>query len=75
MCVVLFVFFFLSKVTRCQYHWFEFLFTIFAFFVYFLVFIRAIRYFGLHAATLILISGFVGPPVLICVDITVLRLL
>lgn len=47
----------------------------FAFFVYFLVFIRAIRYFGLHAATLILISGFVGPPVLICVDITVLRLL
>ena len=46
-----------------------------AFFVYFLVFIRAIRYFGLRAATLILISGFVGPPVLICVDITVLRLL
>ena len=40
----------------------------FAFFVYFLVFIRAIRYFGLHAATLILISGFVGSPVLICVD-------
>ena len=45
------------------------------FFVNFLVFIRAIRYFGLHAATLILISGFVGSPVLICVDITVLRLL
>ena len=40
-----------------------------------LVFIRAIRYFGLHAATLILISGFVGFPVLICVDIIVLCLL
>ena len=41
----------------------------------FLVFIRVIRYFGLHAATLILIFGFVGSPVLICVDITVLHLL
>ena len=41
----------------------------------FLVFNRAIRYFGLHAATLILISGFVGSPVLICVDIIVLCLL
>ena len=65
MCVVLFVVF-LSRVTRRQYYWFEFLFTFFAFFVYFLVFIRAIRYFGLHAATLILISGFVGSPVLMC---------
>ena len=46
-----------------------------AFFVYFLVFIRVVRYFGLHAATLILIFGFVGSPVLICVDITVLHLL
>ena len=52
------------------------LFTFFfSFYVYFLVFICAIRYFALHAATLILISGFVGSPVLICVDIIVLCLL
>ena len=53
----------------------EFLITFFGFFVYFLFFIRAIRYFGLHAATLTLILGFVGSPFLTCVDITVLRLL
>ena len=74
-CVWFCLFVFLCRVTRCQYYLVEFLFTFFTFYVYFLVFNRAIRYFGLHAATLILISGFVISPVLICVDIIVLCLL
>ena len=70
-CVWFCLFVFLSRVTRRQYY----LVWIFTFYVYFLVFIRTICYFGLHAATLILISGFVGFPGLICVDIIVLCLL